>query len=805
MSGHNLPGQPTPFIGREPERAEIANLLANPDCRLLTLVGPGGIGKTRLAIEAARFLIDSPLPEGEGPGVRVHFVPLQPLTSPDFIVPTVAGALHFAFYGEQDPKSQLLSYLRDKHLLLVLDNFEHVMDGAGLLPEMLEAAPGVKLLVTSRERLSLREEWVVDVHGLPYPEQDAGDPRQEYGAVQLFVQHSRRTGYRPVDDDAAAITRICRLVEGIPLAIELAAAWVRAMPCAAIAREIERSLDILTTTTRNVPEKHRSMRAAFEHSWKLLTEEEQAVFRKLSVFRGGFTREAAAKVAAASLATLAALVDKSMLRVDANGRYSLQELMRQYADYQLERSGEAEAARDAHCAYYADYLHQLAADLKSANQIRALGEMEQELDNVRVSWGWAVEQSRDREILQSLDSLGLFYQIRSRFHEGVEAFDMAVERFADTETEVLGQTLMLQGWFSFFECNSRKGKELLLKGEAIMRRLGFHKMMPLLFSHLYSHADELGGFEVVRKLYEDSLAIFRQTGDMWRIAWVLHGLGWYAYVFDQYEEAQQLQQESLSIFRAIGDHWGSIWALNTLGDWATQRGDYDEARQFFEEGLAINREIGDPGGIRFSLGKLGSIADLLRESRNFRKYLADALRARLASGLLPKWFNDSELYLIACWFEAEGQAEQAVEMLACCQCNLDLSSEFSTYTKAARRLDALKAELPPHVFAAAWQRGATRDFEGIAVLLPEILLTLEEQTHTPVSGAVNQPLIEPLSARELEILHLIANGLNSREIAQRLTLSVGTVRWYLKQIYSKLDAHSRAQALARARELNLLV
>jgi predicted ATPase len=223
------------------------------------------------------------------------------------------------------------------------------------------------------------------------------------------------------------------------------------------------------------------MHAAFEHSWKLLSEEEQTVFRKLSVFRGSFIREAAQQVAGALLHTLAALVDKSLLRVDMNGRYSLHELLRQYAAYQLENAGEADAARDAHCAYYAEFLRRLARDVKGVNQIRALDEIEAEIDNVRLGWRWAVEQSKEHEILQSIDSLAYFYQIRSRFHEAAETFGMAVKRFGDTENEVLGQSLMLQAWFSFFENNARIGRELLLRGEPIMRRLGFHKMMPLLF------------------------------------------------------------------------------------------------------------------------------------------------------------------------------------------------------------------------------------------------------------------------------------------------------------------------------------
>jgi predicted ATPase/DNA-binding CsgD family transcriptional regulator len=806
MPTYNLLSQPTPFIGRENELAEIADLLATPTCRQLTLVGPGGIGKTRLAIEAAHAIVDSPLHIWREGGGEVYFAPLQPLTTPDFIVSAIASALKFNLFGEGDPKTQLLHYLRDKHLLLVLDNFEHLLDGADLLPEILEYASGVKLLVTSRERLHLREEWVLDVRGLPFPQQ--GDSLDTYSATQLFVQHAHRAGYAIVDTDSPAIIHVCQLVEGMPLAIELAAAWARYMPCAEIARQIEGSLDILATNLRNVPDKHRSMRAVFDTSWKRLTGTEQAVFRKLSVFRGGFTCEAAEQVAGASRSALAALVDKSMLRVATNGRYDLHELMRQYADDQLERSGEAEAIRDAHCAYYAEFLEQLAADLKSANQIKALNEIEGELDNVRVGWRWAVAQGKEYEILQSLDSLALFYQIRSRFQEAAEAFGMAANRFADTENAVLGQTLMLQGWFAYQGGQRQKGRELKARGASVMRQIGFHGTMAMLFGSLNVRTDDAGDFQMLQQSYEDCLAIFRRTGDSWKTAWVLYGLGRLAYWFGKYQEAERLLQESLAIFRAIGDRWGSVYPIHTLGDWAMWRGDYRESRRFFEESLLINKEIGDIAGVAWSQSRLASIADSLEEFGTSIKYLAEILRIRFQFG--SSWGSyEDELYLMARWLEAQGQHERAVEMFAFVN-NSDILPFYELGGKVAQRLDILKAELPPEVFAVAVQRGEASNLETMALALRTQLAAWDEENTLAPSDAANdlpaekQPLIEPLSERELEILHLIADGLNSREVAEHLTLSVGTIRWYLKQIYSKLDAHSRSQAIARARELHLL-
>jgi predicted ATPase len=255
MATHNLPTQSTPFIGRVKELAEIAGLLNDPACRLLTLVGPGGIGKTRLAIEAAR-LQQNTFAHG------VNLVSLQPVGSSDFIVSAIAEALRFQFYPGGEPKHQLLDYLREKSLLLVLDNFEHLLDSAELVSEILAYAPEIKVLATSRERLNLLEEWVLDVPGLPVPASETEMEIDDYGGVQLFLQSAQRTkvGFILTDAQKPAVTHICQLVGGMPLGIELAAVWVRALSCEEIAIEIERSLDLLATSARNVPPRHRTIR-----------------------------------------------------------------------------------------------------------------------------------------------------------------------------------------------------------------------------------------------------------------------------------------------------------------------------------------------------------------------------------------------------------------------------------------------------------------------------------------------------------------------------------------------------------------
>ena len=330
-SPHNLPPQTTPFVGRRVELAQIAHYLDRADCHLLTLIGVGGIGKTRLALQAAGQALGA-FADG------VYFVPLARISSPEFLVPAIMEAIDYPLSGKADPKRQLLNYLHQKEMLLVLDNFESLFSlpgdsdsGRDLLLEMVKGASKLKLLVTSRERLNLQAEWLLTLQGLPYPPAETASGEETFEAVELFAQGAHRV--RPdfaLSAEWPEVVRICRLLEGMPLGIELAAAWVSMMPCAEIARELSRGLDLLSTTLHDVPARHKSLEAVFDQSWQLLSEPERAVFKKLSVFQVGFDRRAAEQVAGASLPTLAALVNKSFLRVGSTGRYYMLEPLKQY-------------------------------------------------------------------------------------------------------------------------------------------------------------------------------------------------------------------------------------------------------------------------------------------------------------------------------------------------------------------------------------------------------------------------------------------------------------------------------------------
>ncbi len=344
-----LPAPATPFLGRELELAQIAERLADPSCRLLTLLGPGGIGKTRLALQVAA---------GHQPVFAdgVAYVSLAGVETGERaesdLASALAGALNAPFRDSEDAQAQLTAVLRPLELLLVVDNFEHLAGEAGLLADLLMEAPRCKLLVTSRQQLDLVEEWIYELQGLPLP---TGADGEESSAVVLFERSARRSSHAFALDESSrgAVVQICRLVSGMPLAIELAAGWVRLLSCAEIAVEVARSLDVLAAGQRNLPERHRSMRAVFEYSWRLLSQGEQTVLAALSVFAGGFGRDAAQAVAQAGLPMPMALASKSLVqRMDA-GRYMLHELVRQYAQEQLTNSPQWTPVRDSHLAYVA--------------------------------------------------------------------------------------------------------------------------------------------------------------------------------------------------------------------------------------------------------------------------------------------------------------------------------------------------------------------------------------------------------------------------------------------------------------------
>jgi DNA-binding SARP family transcriptional activator/predicted ATPase len=431
-----LPSVPsTPLAGRQDEMAQISAFLENPRARLLTLAGPGGVGKTRLALQAAWEWRGS-FPQG------VCFIPLAGVDTPDLLLPAIAEGLEFASHAGEDFKAQLLNYLRGKEMLLVLDNFEHLLVAADAVIEILSQAVGVKILATSRQRLGLENEQVIELAGLDYPiaagSGEADAEAEACSAVQLFVNSATRLGWRPAENHLPAIIRICQLVEGLPLALELAAAWTRVLLPAEIAYEIERDLGFLAASHPEVPERQRSLRVVYAASWNLLSEEERRVWQGLSVFRGGFLLDAARQIAGASPHVLVALLDKSLLRRGADGRFEIHELLRQFAAEKLIASpDECQTIGARHAAFYLEFICQRKAALEDAfcrgqRPVEFLVEIDQEIDNLRTSTnklfgpGYS-DFPGDEEIIQAyVDGLGLFYEYQGWPQEMRRLYEQAL-------------------------------------------------------------------------------------------------------------------------------------------------------------------------------------------------------------------------------------------------------------------------------------------------------------------------------------------------------------------------------------------
>ncbi len=620
---HNLPAPLTPFVGRKADLAAIIQRLRDPACRLLTLVGPGGCGKTRLALEAARELaVWIPVqPFDRAFAHGIYFVSLAPLQAVDGIVPAVAEALGLAFHTGGDPRQQLLDYLRQKQMLLILDNFEHLLEGGvGWVVDVLATAPEVRVLVTSRFRLNLRAEHLFLVAGMAMPDEKAlaaGDPvvLGQYDGIELFSIGAARAlpAFRLAADNAADVARICRLVDGMPLGILLAAAWIDSMAPAQIARQIGRSLDFLEGDWLDLPTRQRSLRAVFDHSWTLLSEHEREALGALSVFRGGFAFEAVQAVTGASLRELRRLVNQSLLHVTPSGRYEVHELLRQYAAEKLAAAGRASAVGDAHSAYYATALQQWGVDLQGARQQEALAEMEVEIENARVAWNWAARGGKVARLGRALDGLCHFYEWRVRYREGEAACRLAAEELV-TSASVKGQRLsarllVWQGTFTYLRGHIDLATPLLRRGLALLEELeekGHDTRSEQAHALLHIAEATLDVDREATKGYcEGSLALYRAVGNPWGTAKVLALLGATRRRLGLYgTETRQLLEESLALRRSLGDRRGIARTLGLLGNLIAFRGQLEESAHLYRESISFHREIGDERSNRELQGDL---------------------------------------------------------------------------------------------------------------------------------------------------------------------------------------------------------
>jgi predicted ATPase/transcriptional regulator with XRE-family HTH domain len=617
----NLPHQVTPLVGRAAELSALDALFAT-STRLVSLLGPGGMGKTRLAIALAEQLLAvERFPDG------VYFVSLAPLPAPEYIIPTLAEALDFSLdTGKQQrltPQQQVFDYLHTKRLLLVLDNIEHLLgdtdadaSAASLVAGLLAAAPGVAILTTTRQRLKLHEEQVYPLGGLDVPGTE--DPSR-YSAVELFVQRARllRPDFTPETDDLIVVAQICRLVEGMPLAIELAAGWVDTLALSDIGAEIVRGLDLFATELRDVPARHRSMRAVFDATWHRLGAAEQLVFARLAVFRGGSTRKAVQAVTTATLPQLHALLGASLLQYDAKrDRYSIHELLRQYAAEQLTAEAQDDlATRERHAVFFCALLNDLRTDLQGACQQQALAAIEADGENVRMAWEWAARQPNAALIDHAMDCLGYFYEWQGRAEEGAAAYGLAAAALMAASTpdaqQVRAKLLAWQSRYMYMLGDKTAAGALLAQSQDLLNSPNLahadtraERAFVLLQAGRLSAEHDYGA---ARAAYEQSQALFQALGDRWGEAEALLGLGYATHgLSGDYALAQHWYRESLALRRVMEDRLGIVETLAKQSETTRYLGRVAESEQLARESYALSTTLGNRRTLALAASNLGS-------------------------------------------------------------------------------------------------------------------------------------------------------------------------------------------------------
>jgi serine/threonine protein kinase/tetratricopeptide (TPR) repeat protein len=580
---HNLPSRSTSFIGREADVEKLLGLIHDNQTRLITIQGTGGIGKTRLAIEVS----DRSLTDYQN---RVFFVDLAPLREANLIMPTIAEALRYKF--QQDGRSQtqqIKDYLHSKKTLLIMDNFEHLHENAGIVAELIAAAPMLKLLVTSRQRLNLSGEAVIILEGMDFPKELAHSEALTISPVKLFLQSARRVSpdYELHESDVPHLARICKLVQGLPLGILLAASWVGMLSLKEIADEIAEDADFLSTDMGDIVERHRSMRAVFDYSWWLLDSEEQNIFMKLAVFRSGFTREAATEVVGANLRMMMALMNKSLLRRNPDdARYSIHDLLRQYAKEKLKTSHHQEEVRLAHMQYYAQLGYEQGQEFYGGAQIRALELLNADMPNLRAAWMHAVA-IQDHEALAKFTIMWPYFDVHGIWQDVINACEITLKSLPNRKIALAGDIATMAGICAYRMGNVALAIDYTNEALRIFTDLDMpEKLLQPRMNQALIYCNTGEGERGLAQL-KDIAERAHRYGHQWEEAMTYLNLGYYTMLNNQLDEAENHLRQSLEISRRISDLLSSGVTLHNLGDIAYRRGDLVQAKDLLNESLSI--------------------------------------------------------------------------------------------------------------------------------------------------------------------------------------------------------------------------
>lgn len=758
----NIPLQLTSFLGRHQEIAEIKGLL--PATRLLTFTGPGGVGKTRLAVQAVMELRDQ---YRDG----VWLVDLSSLNDPAFIPRAVAEVLGVREERGRPLIDSLRDALRSRQLLLILDTCGHLIGGcASLADRLLSSAPDLQLIATSREPLRIPGERIWPVAPLAVP-----DPRHfsdvesllRYDAVPLFVDRVRvnQPDFAITRQNAPAVARICSRLDGLPLAIELAAARVRLFPVHELLLRLEDSLGLLTSGHRTAPARHRTLRATIDWSYDLLSLPERLVFNRLSVFASGWTLEMAGAVIAgedvepdAVLDLVGALVDKSLVMVetspDGTVRYRLQETLRQYGRQRLAESQEEDVIRRRHADYFLDVAEAAEQELLGPDQAKWLDRLEREHANLRAALEWTLETGQIETEVRLAGAIWRFWYLSDHLDDGQPWIERAIALLRTSEpvipASIQANALNAAAAMAAIRSQFLSALELTAESLSLFRRIGDRVGMATTLALRGAVARFQGNLDLTRECVEESLSLFRDLQDRRGIAVSLSFLATVAEQQGGYQRAESLLTESLALRRELGHTWGVAQTLLHLGSLALRQNDPERANGLLLTGLALRRELGDQPGVAATLEKLAGVA---------------AVR---------------------------GAAEQAARLGGMAAALRDLiGADVSDSPEYDRLLTEARAELGDEGFRAAWEAGRSMSREQVIDTTP-----IDRQPVPPV------PLVTklngkdrtcPLTPREREVAALVAEGLTNREIASRLVLSKRTVDAHVANILKKLAFAGRAQ------------
>jgi predicted ATPase/DNA-binding CsgD family transcriptional regulator/Tfp pilus assembly protein PilF len=764
--------------------------LEQPDVRLLTLTGPAGTGKTRLAVEAAAQV-------AEAFAAGAYFVDLAPVFDPALVLSALARVLEIREQGDRPLLEVLEERLATQQTLLLLDNFEQVLAAAPQLSELLQACSELKLLVTSRSALRLRWEHVVSVPPLAMP-----------SAIQLFVERAQRVNpnFSLTAENADAVATVCARLDGLPLAIELAAARLRVLPPLALLSRLGQRLDLLATSAADQPKRQRTLRAALDWSYELLSPAEQAFFRRLGVFVGGFPLSAVNEVCDPDggldldgLSAVESLVDKSLVRQEqmtaaqAEPRFSMLETMREYALERLRDSGEEDATLRRHARYYLAGADVPVAEMKLMQQKLWLQSLESEHDNLRAALAWC-EKAREPELgLSAAGLLTWFWIVRGYVTEGRRRLTALLGVAQHAPAGLRAESMRLIGSLALHQSDYAAARALFEESLAIRRDLGDPAGLLSALSSLGAVAMQQGEIELAERYIREALAIQTSIEDAVGMAESLNNLANLAHERGDVAAARELYERSLSV-QHVGIRYRIDVVLHNLGAVAQEQGDLAEARRHFEDSVAMRRALGDIAGLALSLAKLGEVISAIGDAQTAHRLLCESLTLQRDLGdRAGMAFVLERLGMAAA---ARGQRRQALRIAAAAQALREtIGTPLGPRARAIYEgwLAEARGSLRPEDAAAACESGRSLSLDQV------IAEVMQFDPSRPTVSRNTDPL-SPLSAREREVAALLAQGLSNRDIAERLVVSERTAENHVQHVLNRLGLRSRAQVAAWAVE-----